>query len=76
MAKSFIDFILECEGKGGGAKLRDYLATKSYDEMKMFFDKGKYEIADPELKKLWQAKDAGKYFCIDYEYINGPGKSY
>ena len=52
------------------------MATKSLDEMSKFFVKGLYAIPDPELKKLWQAKAEGKYFSIDYEYINGPGKSY
>ena len=79
MAKNFIDFILDCEKKGGGALLRDYLAKKTKAELKTFFKEGtkfKYEIAEPELEKLWKAKDKGSYFSIDYEYINGPGKSY
>lgn len=75
-AKSFIDFILECEGKGGGAILRDYMATDSYDKMVAFFAKKDYAFQEQELKKLWKAKAEGNYFSIDYEYINGPGKSY
>jgi hypothetical protein len=77
MAKSFIDFILDCEKKGGGVLLREYLATSSYDEMKKFFvGKGGYVIPDTELEKLWAAKMGAKYLSIDYEYINGPGMSY
>jgi hypothetical protein len=74
--RTFIDFILDCEKKGGGVLLREYLATMNYDEMKEFFVKNKYTIQDPELRKLWDAKAGAKYFSIDYEYINGPGMSY
>ncbi len=71
---SFIDFILACEKAEGGALLRDYLATKSQRDMETFFSSKGFKIED--MNKLWEAKEKGKYFCIDYEYINGPGKSY
>ncbi len=76
MAKGFIDFILDCEKKGGGVLLREYLATMNYEELKNFFTKRDYKIEGEELKKLWDAKAGAKYLSIDYEYINGPGMSY
>jgi hypothetical protein len=60
---------------------REYLATTNIGEMDSFF-KGnnirgyKYAIREPELSRLWQAKDKAEYISIDYEYINGAGKSY
>ncbi len=76
MAKGFIDFILACETKNGGRLFREYMATESYEQLKEFFKRRDYTIADPELEKLWKAKADAKYLSIDYEYINGPGMSY
>jgi hypothetical protein len=79
--KTFIDFILDCETAHGGALFREYLATTNKDEMDKFFQ-GKnirgdtYVIREPELSRLWEAKDKAEYISIDYEYINGAGKSY
>ena len=79
--RNFIDFILDCEKKGGGPLLREYLATMTYEEMKNFFVKNNFYIVDnkvdeKELQKLWTAKERAEYLSIDYEFINGPGKSY
>jgi len=76
MAGGFIQFILDCEKEHGGALLRQYMATSSIIEMRDFFILKKYSIPDSELKTLWDAKEGAKYICIDYEYINGVGKSY
>lgn len=77
MAGTFIQFILDCEQQHGGALLREYMATSSLQAMKGFFDKYQYKFDDPkELDKIWDAKEKAKYISIDYEYINGLGKSY
>ncbi len=81
MAKTFIDFIWDCEQSGGEVLLREYLASNSIDKMMEFFG-GKnsrgfvYTLQPGEKERLWEAKARAKYFSIDYEYLNSPGKSY